>query len=313
MYKEILGNLVGMGKRGDFDVIAHGCNCFCTMGAGIAPQMAEAFGCDNYIMEADEYRGDFNKLGTIDYEQFTTVSGKVLTPVNAYTQYGFGKNHKEGSSIPLDYDALTLCMRKMNHIFKGKTVGLPRIGCGLAGGDWNKVSKIIKEELKDCEVTVVIYPEASMFTFFWNGPFSNWHPSPFTINGMDFNCEEQHMMYWKAITFGDHDTATRIMETNQPAIQKALGRKVKNFDPEKWLNVGSDIVYKGLKAKFLQNPKLFAELKKGYGTTFVEASPVDRIWGIGYSEADALENYEDWGINILGNLLTKLSKELCSE
>lgn len=57
---------------------------------------------------------------------------------------------------PIDYEALTLCMRKMNITFRGKRIGLPKIGAGLAGGDWNKIKNIIKTELKDCKVTVVI-------------------------------------------------------------------------------------------------------------------------------------------------------------
>ncbi len=82
---------------------------------------------------------------------------KDLTIVNAYTQYGFGRNHSNGTQIPLDYEALTLCMRKINHVFKGQHIGLPQIGCGLAGGDWNHVKAIIQTELKNCDVTVVIF------------------------------------------------------------------------------------------------------------------------------------------------------------
>lgn len=162
MYKEVLGDLIAMTKKGGFDVVVHGCNCFCTMGAGIAPLMAEAFGCDNFIMEADEYKGDINKLGSIDYEKVKV--SLVITDVfvvNAYTQYGFGRNHESGSDIPLDYDALRLCMRKINHIFKGSEVGLPKIGAGLGGGDWELIKQIIQQELVDCNVTVVVLPQNS--------------------------------------------------------------------------------------------------------------------------------------------------------
>ena len=80
-----------------------------------------------------------------------------LTVVNSYTQYKYGKNHSDGVQRPLDYEALTLCMRKINETFKGKHIGLPKIGCGLAGGSWDMVKKIIQKELCDCDVTVVIY------------------------------------------------------------------------------------------------------------------------------------------------------------
>ena len=77
--------------------------------------------------------------------------------INAYTQYYYGRNSL-ASHIPLDYDALTLCLRKINYIFKGKHIGLPQIGCGLAGGDWNLVKEIIQKELCDMNITIVILP-----------------------------------------------------------------------------------------------------------------------------------------------------------
>lgn len=166
MYKEITGNLITLAKAGQFDVIVHGCNCWCTMGAGIAPQMADAFGVDKYPLEAPVWAGDINKLGQIEYFWVNPKNKKhslyqseeySIAPVNAYTQFDLGRNHKDGKAIPVDYEAIALCMRKMNYIFKGKTIGLPQIGCGLAGGDWNTVKAIIKDNLPDCDTTVVIY------------------------------------------------------------------------------------------------------------------------------------------------------------
>lgn len=150
-YQEIEGNLITLAKEGKFDVIAHGCNCFCVMGAGIAPQMDKAFGCSHFRLEKPSYKGDINKLGQIDYDD-----GK-LAVVNCYTQYGFGSNHTDGIDKPFDYEAFDLCMRKINHIFKGKHIGLPQIGCGLAGGDWDVVKRMIQRRLKDMKVTIVIY------------------------------------------------------------------------------------------------------------------------------------------------------------
>jgi len=156
-YNEIDGDLIKLAKEGKFDVIAHGCNCQCVMGAGIAPQMARAFGADKFSMEGAEFRGDINKLGTIDYQLWKPeVSiGKVVYIVNAYTQFDI--MGRRSGQIDLDYEALTLCMRKMNHIFKGKHIGLPQIGCGLAGGKWEIVRNIIQAELFDCKVTIVNY------------------------------------------------------------------------------------------------------------------------------------------------------------
>jgi len=195
MIKYVDGDLIKLALKGEFDVIVHGCNCFCQMGAGIAPQMAEAFGCNNFKMEMLPYMecdeegneweeetdnlGNINKLGKIDYEKqylwfkhpnakdglavamgHRTVGQPDTQPiivVNAYTQYRYGRNHADGDSNPFDYEAFTMCMRKMNHLFKGKLIGMPKIGAGLAGGDWNKIEKIIEAELLFCKVTVVNY------------------------------------------------------------------------------------------------------------------------------------------------------------
>lgn len=156
-YKEVNGDLIKLTKDGHFDVITHGCNCFCTMGAGIAPQMAKHFGCNNYPLEKIICKGDINKLGCIEFEPKSVNDGNnIVNVVNAYTQYYYGKP-SPGCNIPLDYLALKMCFRKMNHIFKGSHIGLPQIGCGLAGGDWTIVKDMIQEEFKDCKVTVVIY------------------------------------------------------------------------------------------------------------------------------------------------------------
>lgn len=158
-YKELDGDLITLALEGKFDVIAHGCNCFCTMGAGIAPQMAKMFGCDKFPLEDLSHRGDINKLGNIDYKELrVNINPETLIIViNAYTQYGLGTNHIGRTKESLDYDALRLCMRKINKIFKGKHIGLPRIGCGLGGGSWSIVSKIIRDELWECDVTIVNY------------------------------------------------------------------------------------------------------------------------------------------------------------
>lgn len=170
--KIVEGDLIQLAKEGHFDVITHGCNCFCTMGAGIAVAMRENFKCNEFPMEAPEYRGDINKLGTIDYQIQNLVLSKpiklknlnLLAPdfggfplavVNSYTQYHYGSNHIDGKEKPFDYDAITLCMRKINHIFKGKSIGLPKIGCGLARGEWSVVQQILERELIDMFITII--------------------------------------------------------------------------------------------------------------------------------------------------------------
>ena len=191
-YEEIDGDLIKLTKEGKFDVIVHGCNCFCRMKRGIAPQMAEAFDCDKFYMERPAVSGQINKLGQIEFQIcYIRDNGKIgryitdmdlsrikkgtpeaFAVVNAYTQYEWSTETK-----PLDYEALTLCLRKINYLFKGFHIGLPLIGCHLAGGIWDHtkenftlkehneyvlgvkkdVKTIIKQELKDMDVTIVHY------------------------------------------------------------------------------------------------------------------------------------------------------------
>lgn len=163
-YNEVDGDLISLARKGMFDVISHGCNCFSTMGAGIAPQMAKAFGCDKFEMET--WGRTIEKLGCIDYKTFVLGKfvmwslsdannkdgDKELTVVNSYTQFSTWSGKDKPA---LDYEALTLCMRKINYAFKGKHIGLPKIGAGLAGGNWERIKEIIQTELIDCEITVV--------------------------------------------------------------------------------------------------------------------------------------------------------------
>lgn len=146
------------------------------------------------------------------------------------------------------------------------------------------------------------------FTFFWNGPFSQWHLSDFTVNDITFNCAEQYMMYEKAMLFEDYDTAVKILETDAPRKQKALGRTVSNFDPDQWNKVARDIVFAGNVAKFTQNDQLKEVLLETKGTILVEASPYDKVWGIGLKQNDPRSlNRKTWrGTNWLGEVLTNV-------
>lgn len=150
--------------------------------------------------------------------------------------------------------------------------------------------------------------ENEKFTLFWKGTFSQWFPSKFTINGIEYTSAEQYMMSQKAVMFGDSEMLEIIMRTTNPKTQKTCGRNVKGFDPDKWNQYAKAIVFDGNMAKFIQNPNLLDELIATEGTTLVEASPYDKIWGIGMSadNPDAL-NRATWnGTNWLGEMLTKV-------
>lgn len=155
------------------------------------------------------------------------------------------------------------------------------------------------------------------FTFFYRtaSPFSQWHPAKFVIEGITFNCAEQYMMYMKAKLFGDEEIAERIINASEPREQKALGRKVKNFDQTKWEENCQQLVYEGNYAKFTQNQALKQALLDTAGTTIVEASPTDCIWGVGLSEHDLqIQDRLTWrGKNYLGEILTRLREDLLRE
>lgn len=148
------------------------------------------------------------------------------------------------------------------------------------------------------------------YKFFWNGIFSNWYQSFFKVDGVEYNCGEQYMMYQKALTFEDVDMSKRILKEYSPKKQKQLGRKIKGFDSVEWNLVKFKLVKKGLYEKFNQNIELKKQLLKYKGFEFVEALPYDRIWGIGFEDYEAIENINDWGENLLGEILTELSLEL---
>jgi O-acetyl-ADP-ribose deacetylase (regulator of RNase III) len=142
--KYIDGDLIKLAQEGKFDVIGHGCNCFLSMGAGIAKSIRQNFP-EAYTADWTTRRGDKNKLGT-----FTMVDYGDLIVLNLYTQFKY-----TSIDVDVDYDAVRNCMKLIKKRFSGKRIGLPMIGCGLAGGDWNIVSKIIEEELDNEDITIV--------------------------------------------------------------------------------------------------------------------------------------------------------------
>ncbi len=136
----IQGDLIALAKEGRFDVIVHGCNCQCTMGAGIAKFIKAAFP-QAYEADCQTAKGDRDKMGTIS---FATIDcdGRELIVGNAYTQF-----HWRGSGILVCYDSLRSAFNAIKEQFAGKRIGYPKIGAGLAGGDWATIAAIIDEEL----------------------------------------------------------------------------------------------------------------------------------------------------------------------
>ncbi len=155
---------------------------------------------------------------------------------------------------------------------------------------------------------------------FWGGPFSNWHICQIkavTIDSQmrEFNCVEQFMMVQKALTFDDRLTARMILDEADPAKQKKLGRTVNGFDQTEWMCVCRSHVKPALVAKFTQNEELQRELWDTRGRVLVEASPYDKIWGVGMPASDlGISDPLLWkGLNFLGFLLTDLRIEMIGE
>ena len=131
--------------------------------------------------------------------------------------------------------------------------------------------------------------------FFWNGIYSQWHKAPMTIDGIEYNSCEQYMMHQKALLFDDHIIADLIMQEKNPREQKKYGRQIRNFDKALWEKNCLAIVFEGNLAKFSQNPGLKAEMLSTGNKIFVEASPLDNIWGIGLDEnADNIDDPSYW-------------------
>lgn len=149
------------------------------------------------------------------------------------------------------------------------------------------------------------------FVLFWGGPFSQWYPQEIEIDGVKYNCCEQYMMAEKARMFGDTEILEYIMKAKDPRDQKKGGRLVKNFNPQMWDLLSRDVVFRANLAKF-SDPELKKILLGTANEEIVEASPYDKIWGIGLGENDprALDKSQWQGTNWLGEVLMKVRETL---
>jgi len=150
--KKTYGNLIDFMEMGMFDVMVHGCNCFHKMGAGIAKEIKQRYPQAYHTDTMYTKRADKKKLGT--YSSVSVISKKnkdvSFYIVNGYTQFEYGKG------VHIDYIALEKVFEKIKNDFYGLRIAYPKIGAGLAGGDWKKISKIIDEKLENCDHTLVL-------------------------------------------------------------------------------------------------------------------------------------------------------------
>lgn len=141
----IKGDIVEIFRLGND--IAHGCNCFCTMGAGVAAQLAENFK-QIYAIDKDTKCGDLEKLGDCT---FATHDNDHNVCFNLYTQFNPGAN--------VDYGAIFNAFHSLRHIRHGlaRPLYIPRIGAGIAGGDWKIIEKLINLATPHVSIIVVDY------------------------------------------------------------------------------------------------------------------------------------------------------------
>jgi ribA/ribD-fused uncharacterized protein len=144
---------------------------------------------------------------------------------------------------------------------------------------------------------------------------SQWWLAPFVVDSKLYPTAEHFMMAAKARLFGDVETCERILQSPSPDVAKRLGREVRGFDEKIWVETRFRIVVTGSTAKFRQNPKLRDFLLATKDRVLVEASPLDRIWGIGLSSDDSkADNPELWrGLNLLGFALMEARRALAAD
>lgn len=165
--------------------------------------------------------------------------------------------------------------------------------------------------------------ESFEYVFFWGhrqrrdgeadaSCLSQWFPAAFVIDGVRYSTAEHWMMAEKARLFEDAETRAKILAAATPDEAKKLGRRVRGYDDEAWASARFDVVVRGSIAKFDQHPKLGAFLRATGSKVLVEASPHDRIWGIGLARQDErVRDPRRWeGENLLGFALMIARDEL---
>ncbi|CAL9411545.1 NADAR family protein [Streptomyces sp. enrichment culture] len=141
---------------------------------------------------------------------------------------------------------------------------------------------------------------------------SQWWPSPFTVDGVEYATAEHWMMAAKARLFDDTEGERRVLAAEHPSEAKKAGRLVRGFDEEIWRRERFGIVVEGSVHKFAAHGELRSFLLNTGDRVLVEASPVDRVWGIGLAaDAEAANDPNRWrGPNLLGFALMEARRRL---
>ena len=185
----------------------------------------------------------------------------------------------------------------------------------------HNTDKTMKYNVEAIKEVISKDPEVK-FVYFWgekpgkNGVtetcLSQWYDVAFEVDGVKYHTAEQYMMAQKALLFNDEEVFGEIMAATNPRDYKKLGRKIRNFDPKVWDEKKYEIVVNGNKAKFGQNAELKEYLLSTGTAILAEASPYDKIWGIGLYPSNAAKGtVDDWrGENLLGFALMEVRDSL---
>ena len=148
--KIVEGDLLEMAQQGAFDVIVHGCNCFCIMGAGIAAKIKTLWPAA-YSADLKSKSGNKSKLGTYTYAMVSDTNNMPFVIVNAYTQYDIGRYGRD----VFEYDSFQKILNDLavNPILAGASFGFPMIGMGLAGGCKERIISMLEQFSKKVEAT----------------------------------------------------------------------------------------------------------------------------------------------------------------
>ena len=150
------------------------------------------------------------------------------------------------------------------------------------------------------------------YCLFWGGFMSQWARSPFTVDGVEYPTAEHWMMVRKAEMFNDQDALNKILKTSDPKTAKAIGRQVRGFEKDTWEKDCFDLVVEGNVEKFTQNVEFEKQLIGTGDAVLVEASPYDKIWGIGLDSTDyrAQDPFTWKGTNFLGFALMEVRAQI---
>ena len=156
-------------------------------------------------------------------------------------------------------------------------------------------------------------PDTTDAAYFWMpedrpyGALSHWYPARTKDSkGNIFPTVEHYMMYHKALVFGDQAVAQEVLSADSPEEAKKAGRRVHGFDSDTWAAQRESVVFDGNYLKFAQHDNLRKLLLETGNKPLVEASPEDKVWGIGYTAEEAPQHIETWGQNLCGKIIERV-------